>query len=55
MTKGQKNVRKYFLYQLKNILATQTDDLADIKNLQASTIEFLAILQKAEDKILSSQ
>lgn len=54
MTQGQKNVRKNYLKDMKNILHTKTDDLEDIKNLKASTIKFLALLQKAEDKILSS-
>lgn len=54
MTPGQKNVRKNYLKDMKNILHKKTDDLADVQNLKASTIKFLALLQKEEDKILSS-
>ena len=54
MTQGQKNVRKNYLKDMKNILHKKTDDLADIQNLKASTIKFLALLQKEEDRILSS-
>ena len=50
ISKGQKGVRDRYSKDLNHILETKTDDLADIKNLKASTIKFLAKLQKIEDK-----
>lgn len=54
ISKGQKGVRDRYSKDLNNILKTKTDDLADIKNLKASTIKFLTKLQKLEDKISNS-
>jgi len=54
ISKGQKGVRDRYSKDLNHILETKTDDLADIKNLKASTIKFLAKLQKIEDKINNS-
>ena len=51
MTKGQKKVRSNYFKQMEKILKTQTDDLADIQNLKAATIKFLALLQSEEDRI----
>jgi len=54
ISKGQKGVRDRYSKDLNHILKTKTDDLADIKNLKASTIKFLTKLQKLEDKINNS-
>jgi hypothetical protein len=54
ISKGQKGVRDRYSKDLNHILETKTDDLADIRNLKASTIKFLTKLQKLEDKISNS-
>jgi hypothetical protein len=51
MSEGQKKVRNSYFKKMEKILKTQTDDLADIQNLKAATIKFLALLQSEEDRV----
>jgi hypothetical protein len=49
-SEGQKEVIERYVDDMKKIMETKTDDMADIKNLMLASIEFLRILnEKAKE------
>jgi len=51
-SEGQSEVIEGYVKDLRKILETKTDDMADIQNLRTATIQFLSILKEKEEKIL---
>ena len=53
-SEGQKEVIERYLDDMKKILETKTDDLADITNLMLASVKFLRILSEKAREISKS-